>query len=379
MSLDPFPQEDTKVPSETLSASIGQEINEHQQVAMDNSFLACFRVSDPVGVGGGIDADNSIHCGLPTVCNLPFPSLPLVGHQDTITHSDQFPLCTTVVEFSLPILLSVDMSLSDSHGLLQVFSQRHHIVVIIANLWIFQDVFEENVNRQAWDSTKHKVKWGITCCFMYRAIVHKRQCLEVSGPITFSFRREGANHVPQRPVETLHTAVAHWMVWGGSGLPHTGDLQQFTDELTFKRGPLIGVDPLRKAIYAKVLVPELLRHLFGTLITAGEGLRQPSKMVRNHQHINRLVVRILCGPKVYAHDFERSRRFYTLQGCSSFWISSLADDASWAVTDIFFNVPVYVSPEETLTGQAQTPELPLMTSTVVNSLEDLGLKRVRDH
>ncbi|KAJ8007988.1 hypothetical protein DPEC_G00100060 [Dallia pectoralis] len=49
-------------------------------------------------------------------------------------------------------------------------------------------------------------------------------------------------------------------------------------------------------------------------------------------------------------------------------ISSLADDTPLAVADIFFNVPVYMRPEEPLAGQAQTPELPLMTGTVVDAL-----------
>lgn len=163
-----------------------------------------------------------------------FPLSRLLDTRTHITHSNQLPFCTTIIEFSLPILLFVDMPLSDSHGLLQVFSQRHHIMVIVAYLWIFQDVLEENVNRLAWDSTIHKVKWGVARGFMHCAVVHKCQCLEVSGPVTFSFRREGANHVPQRSVETLHTAVGHQMVRGGAGLLHTGDLQQFTDQLTFK-------------------------------------------------------------------------------------------------------------------------------------------------
>lgn len=123
------------------------------------------------------------------------------------------------------------------------------------------------------------------------------------------------------------------MVWSRPGLPHTSNLQQFANQLTLERGALIRVDPLRKSINAKVLVPALLRHLFSGLILSRESLRYPGKMVCHYLHIDRLVVRVLCSPEINAHNLQGCRGLYTLQRHSPLWISGLADDTPRALTD----------------------------------------------
>src|SRR4029434_5378011 len=105
-------------------------------------------------------------------------------------------------------------------------------------------------------------------------------------------------------------------------------------------------------------------HLFNRLISTGEGLCKPGEMISHYEHVNRLVVRVLCSLEIDTYHLQKCRILYTLQSFPSFRIWGLADDASWAVTDILFNVPVYMRPEETLAGQAPTAELPLMTRHV---------------
>lgn len=98
-----------------------------------------------------------------------------------------------------------------------------------------------------------------------------------------------------------------------------------------------------------------------------------------HQDINRPVSGVLGRPKVNTDQLQWPRSCYALQGGPSLRLDCLADNASLTMTDIVFHVPVKVWPEKPLYHQAEAPVLSLMYGSVVNSMQNFSLERVRNN